>query len=189
MKNTQRPEQPSSYYNGIYKKSDKYKLDWTKSMYLKLWQKIIEHLDERDNKDQKIIDAGCGTGQLLAMLNHHGFKHAIGFDYSQTAIEIAQQIFPQIKCAHGDIFNVDFKGFDTVIATEVMEHIQNDEAIIRKIVDAGVKTVIISVPTFDDKAHVRFFEGIYDTGGRYGKFFKEFTVEKIGGWILLVGRN
>lgn len=187
MKNTLRAEQPANYYDKVYKKSESYKMDWTKSRYLKLWEKIIDALG--NDKDQKIIDAGCGTGQLLSMLNHHGFKHAIGFDYSQTAIEIAQQIFPKIKCAHGDIFKTDFNGFDTVITTEVMEHIQNDEEVLRRIVDSGVKTVILSVPTFDDKAHVRFFEGIYDTGGRYGKFFKEFTVEKIGGWILLVGRN
>lgn len=187
MKNTQRPEQPAAYYDKVYKKADQYKLDWTKSRYIKLWEKIVENLG--DNKNQKIIDAGCGTGQLLAMLNHHGFKHAIGFDYSQTAIEIAQQIFPQIKCAHGDIFKVDFKGFDTVITTEVMEHIQNDEEVLRRIVESGVKTVILSVPTFDDKAHVRYFEGTYDVGHRYGKYFKSYIVEKIGPWLLLVGRN
>ncbi len=59
------------------------------------WYKILHFLVYSNiknlDKNIKILDAGCGTGGLLAYLYKKGFTNLTGFDLSQHAIDFANK--------------------------------------------------------------------------------------------------
>ncbi|CAK9830573.1 EEF1A lysine methyltransferase 2 [Anthophora retusa] len=59
------------------------------------------------NKDDKIIDIGCGNGMTLIELARNGFKNLIGVDYSQKAIDLAQEILKE-----NNVSNINLKVYD-----------------------------------------------------------------------------
>ncbi|OAD57966.1 Methyltransferase-like protein 10 [Eufriesea mexicana] len=64
------------------------------------------------NKDEKIIDLGCGNGITLVELAQQGFKNLIGIDYSQKAVDLASEILKennmsQIELKIYDILNTE----------------------------------------------------------------------------------
>ncbi|XP_017878868.1 EEF1A lysine methyltransferase 2-like isoform X1 [Ceratina calcarata] len=52
------------------------------------------------NKDDKIIDVGCGNGMTLIELAKKGFENLIGIDYSQKAIDLAREVFVENNTSH-----------------------------------------------------------------------------------------
>jgi trans-aconitate methyltransferase len=187
MVETKRKEQGSAYYDAAYTKAQKaYNVHYTKSRYYKMFQAVMAFMP--DNKSIPVLDIGCGPGQLTAMLADNGWN-VFGFDYSPKAIEMAQRLFPQhshrFYCA--DMRQMTVHNGDTVIMTEVLEHIQDDLEILKRFsVD---RHVILTVPSFDDPAHVRYFTSTADVTQRYGPMFKNFAILKVGPWFVFYGDN
>ena len=44
-----------------------------------------------DWNGKRVIDIGCGTGEVAARIAKDGAEHVFGVDYATTAIEIANQ--------------------------------------------------------------------------------------------------
>jgi len=65
---------------------------------------------------------------------------------------------------------------DVVVLLEVLEHIEQDIYVL-SIIPLG-KQVVITVPNFDAKGHVRFFDNLDVIKERYG-FLIEFGEEQI----------
>jgi SAM-dependent methyltransferase len=78
----------------------------------------------------RVLDVGCGRGTLLAWLKSEKRK-LYGFDISPTAVRIAKRINKGANCFVADARDMPFKSntFDYTICTEVLEHIEGDEAI------------------------------------------------------------
>lgn len=53
--------------------------------------KLVDYVDLHYPKSAKILDVGCGNGQLLFALASRGFSHLEGVDYSQPAISLAKK--------------------------------------------------------------------------------------------------
>lgn len=70
-------------------------------------------------KNAKILDAGCGPGAMLPMLQKYG--DVIGVDISDEALKHAKKRGKVIK---GDVTNLDFKDntFDVVLCMDVLYH-------------------------------------------------------------------
>lgn len=115
-------------------------------------------------KNEKILDAGCGTGDLfLKILKYRGHRtnYIIGIDISEPNIDILNEKLAglenkvywdeNIKAIIGDIRElkkIKSNTFDKVICSEVLEHIKDigkalDE--IKRITKVGGK-IIITVP-------------------------------------------
>ncbi|KOC63030.1 Methyltransferase-like protein 10 [Habropoda laboriosa] len=79
--------------------------------------KIIQciNMQLKVNKDDKIIDIGCGNGMTLIELARNGFKKLIGIDYSQKAIELAKEILKENNISH-----INLKVYD-ILNTEDFE--------------------------------------------------------------------
>ena len=76
------------------------------------------------SESQTIADVGCGTGHLLHYLREQAeFGKATGFDFSPEAIKIAKGLFPSFDFYEFDIYTVKDQKFDTVLCTEVIEHL------------------------------------------------------------------
>lgn len=84
----------------------------------------------------KVLDLGCGGGLLCEPLARLGAK-VIGIDSSQSAVEqgkkrsLGLDLDIQYYCQ--DILSVDFKNdFDILIASEIIEHIEDKKNFIKK---------------------------------------------------------
>ena len=85
-------------------------------------------------KESKILDVGCGPGELVIKL-HEYFDTLIGLDIASEMIEIANR--KKLKYAPnsnltfeiGDIENLKFRNetFDLIVCSGVVEYLNNDE--------------------------------------------------------------
>jgi SAM-dependent methyltransferase len=73
----------------------------------------------------RILDLGCGRGQLTALLA--GLGPATGIDLSKTAVAAARERWPDVRWIAGDLFAADLPaaGFDVVVSQEVLEHVED----------------------------------------------------------------
>lgn len=81
---------------------------------------LIELLDE---KKLKILDLGCGGGNLTKEICDRGHE-VTGIDLSQNQIEFAKKCYPEIKFFVSDALALDFdQEFDAVISNAVLHWI------------------------------------------------------------------
>lgn len=128
---------------------------------------------------KKILDAGCGVGQISKVLKEAGFE-VTGIDISQQAINEARQNFSNVEFIRSSIdsrlpFNNE--SFDAIYCTEVIEHVYDTDTAIQemaRVLKRGgvlfistpyhglVKSLIIVLSKFErhfspNKSHIRFF--------------------------------
>jgi SAM-dependent methyltransferase len=99
----------------------------------------------------RVLDIGTGTGANLRMLRDLGFGDVTGLDTSDVAISYcASKGLGTVR--KGDICALPFAdgSFDAVLATDVLEHVDDDEMAAREIarVLAPGGRVLITVPAF-----------------------------------------
>jgi SAM-dependent methyltransferase len=103
----------------------------------------------------RILDLGCGAGDLLAALHSAGYTDVHGVDASAEQVAIAARQFPAVEQA--DVFEyLQREGvgpFDVVTAYDLIEHLTRDEAILflclvhRSLSPGG--TLILQMPNGD----------------------------------------
>lgn len=82
-----------------------------------------------ENRDIRILEAGCGTGNLLLFLQQVGYTNVTGVDASIQQIEICKQRgLSQIYCMNILEFLQDQEEeFDYIIAFDLVEHLTRQE--------------------------------------------------------------
>jgi len=82
----------------------------------------------------KILDLGCGTGNLSAQLLECVPVNAIGIDKSPQMLNKASKKALQVLCADADhnLLPLKERSFDLVIGAYVIHHIKNSNALIRE---------------------------------------------------------
>jgi len=85
------------------------------------------------DKNTKILDLGCGSGDLIYFLDKKGYEYIEGVDISYQQIQLAHKL--NIKnVSFGDIYgNLASKksnSFDVVVSFDVLEHLDNDELLV-----------------------------------------------------------
>jgi 2-polyprenyl-3-methyl-5-hydroxy-6-metoxy-1,4-benzoquinol methylase len=163
-------EKNKDYYNEIYLSGGsgkEYLKEPKDCIYYPIWNRIIFSLDSRE----KIFELGCGVGQLAKLLINNKRNYVRGVDFSDIAIQKAkennreqQDKFLVANLYDEETYDLDY---DTIIACEVLEHIEFDLEIINKIKKNTM--VYFSVPNFNSQSHVRFFTKIEDIIHRYNK--------------------
>jgi trans-aconitate methyltransferase len=82
---------------------------------------------------ERILDLGCGTGQLTAKIAESGAS-VLGLDRSPEMIGQARQNFPGLEFRLGDGANFSFPGeFDAVFSNAALHWIPEAENVIRSI--------------------------------------------------------
>lgn len=80
-------------------------------------------------KGNKVVDIGCGVGELLSILKARG-KLVAGVEPARGMRELAQKINPDIPVSAN--LNLNEK-VDSVVMLDVLEHIEDDTEQVRKI--------------------------------------------------------
>jgi len=76
-----------------------------------------------------ILDAGCGTGWVMAFLARNGFN-VIGLDMSRNSLEVSKRLFSgteaEAKIVLGSVHQIPFPNshFGTVVLFDVLEHVK-----------------------------------------------------------------
>ena len=166
------------YYNRVYASSEEYRKNPLDSRYINIWKDILRLTDE---SNETIIEIGCGSGQLARLLLDNGRNYIAGFDYSENAIKIAKDLNTQYSNLFSvkDIYKIKYNELkaDTIICTEVLEHLEDDLFVI-DVIPSGTR-FIFSVPDFWYKSHKRIFKNILDIKTRYaGLEINNFYVHK-----------
>ena len=102
-----------------------------------------------------ILDVGCGFGYGSAMLLQMCAKAStvVAIDASSTALSYAKRHHPEPIYMRADAQGLPFKdmSFDSVVALEVIEHVDNDTYLLREVHrvlrDEGI--LILSTPNVD----------------------------------------
>lgn len=100
---------------------------WTKSLitsdYSLKYLDFLKYIDSDLKSGSKVIEAGCGTGQTLALFSTH--HETFGIDMSPAALQHAKK-----NCRHvvlANIFDMPFQNntFDFIYNSGVIEHFKD----------------------------------------------------------------
>ena len=102
-------------------------------------------------RTDRVLDIGTGTGANLRLLRDLGFTEVTGLDASEEAIGYcASKGLGAVR--KGDTCALPFAdgSFDLVLATDVIEHVDDDDAAVREVsrVLARGGKALITVPAF-----------------------------------------
>ena len=121
------------------------------------WFKVRRFFFSREIKklistNFKILDIGSSSGTNLRMLEEMGYTNYTGLDFSDFAINACKKKGFK-KIIKGDVCKLPFKSnsIDFVIASDIIEHIENDSLAMSEIYRVLKKNsfAIITVPAFN----------------------------------------
>ncbi len=118
-----------------------------------------------------VLDAGCGEGRTLQLLEQRGYQ-VVGTDLSKQCLLRAQSKNPFLALVSARLEFLPFpsESFDALIAGEVLEHIDNDELAVKEFYRVLRKggIAIITVP-----AHPRLWSLDDEWSGHKRRYKKE----------------
>lgn len=85
-----------------------------------------------------LLDIGCGNGALTASLAKRGAS-VTGMDLSESGIALAKAAHPDVRFEVGSVYDdlhARFGAFDRVVALEVIEHLYDPRAFLRRAFEA-----------------------------------------------------
>lgn len=124
---------------------------WDPRLYAKYADTLMpeRNASQRDAGCQRVLDVGCGVGQVVARLQEAGFE-AHGLDVSRPNIERARKVSERCRLYDGKKLPYPDQHFASAGALNVLEHVDEPEAFIQEIVrvvEPGGK-VVLSSPNF-----------------------------------------
>lgn len=99
--------------------------------------------------NSKVLDLGCGDGDLLSLLIKHKSCHGTGIEINEKAIYNCVE--KGLSVSHGDIDtglkDYSSKRFDYVILNESLQQVLHPEKVILEALRVG-KKVLVGIPNF-----------------------------------------
>ena len=138
-------------------------------------------------KTDKVLEAGCGKGQIVAAFDYLGID-VVGLDFSEDIIQEINEYRPDLKVLAGDIRNLQFKDneFSVYLSFGVIEHFDNPkdvEIILNEAKRVTSRLIYFSVPYFSPaiKSRSNTLKSA-DTTGKdkfYQYYFDKNEIEKL----------
>jgi len=90
-----------------------------------------------DVNNKKILDIGCGRGEMISWCVSNGASYSVGIDYSINAIKLCKENSSRMRSTYMNRFNFKVMNaknleygnnfFDIVLLSEIYEHLYPDE--------------------------------------------------------------
>ena len=144
--------------------SDQY---WSKALDGYLLPEYKELFLKYFKPNQKILEAGCGVGQVVLAMRKNGFN-CYGLDFAEKIITTLNKKFPDVPFDQGDIRNLPYekKSFDGYISLGVIEHFLSGQKLMlseaARIIKPGGH-IIISVPALNNFRKSKIKKGDYQS--------------------------
>lgn len=114
---------------------------WNPALYVQrhsfvydLGQELVEMIDAQPG--ERILDIGCGTGQLTAQLAERG-ADVLGIDLSPAMIDAARQAHPEIDFQVADVSTLEIsRSFDAVFSNATLHWVTHERDAARNMADA-----------------------------------------------------
>lgn len=112
---------------------------------------------------ETFIDVGCALGHSTARMAEHRPGQWTGLDFDADAIHEAQERFPDIEFIYSPDYDLVHaahgRRFDSVICSEVLEHVENDVEFLRRLAELATCRVVLTTPSrpIDDPGHLRCY--------------------------------
>ena len=82
------------------------------------WKSISEHCDYFIHEDDKVLEIGSGTGDLLGYAKA---TYKVGLDFSEKMLEASRANYPEIDFRYGTAENLDIsEKFDVVVLSNIV---------------------------------------------------------------------
>jgi SAM-dependent methyltransferase len=169
------PEEGVDFYDSLHSESN---VPETRALYYPLLRKVVENLQGHGSR--LILEVGCGNGFLAEMILLEHADAYRGFDFSPIAVQNASGRTGRPELFfRGDALDAGSYAseYDTIVCTEVLEHIDADLDVIRLWRDGT--WCVCTVPNFDYAGHVRFFRTPDEVVARYGRLIDIRAVIKV----------
>ena len=115
-----------------------------------------------DPRGLRVLDLGCGGGHNGALLKHAGAREVVGIELHAGAAAQARKRLDAVvqgNLAHLDLAQLGDEPFDAILASDVLEHLAEPEAVLARALTrlrpGGV--VVVSLPNV---AHVVVFANL-----------------------------
>ncbi|MDD2707154.1 MAG: class I SAM-dependent methyltransferase [Verrucomicrobiae bacterium] len=112
------------------------------------------------NFQSKILDVGCGTGNLIHYLVRKGYDQAVGVDMSAIYVDEAQKKGVPVRRGKAEELPFDNQMFDAVIMEQVLEHVINPARAFKEarrvLKNNGI--LFVGVPDAARYGDIRFFD-------------------------------
>lgn len=180
-RNTSRPalregQQDSTFYDRTFDGDDYWRRHYTGVEHYCCWTFLIDRLRRRGTR--RLIEIGCGTGQLAAAMRDAGIlDDYCGFDFSERRIGQARIACPGWRFEVADAFGTNLFAtfdYDCALSTEFLEHVEGDLDALRRL-PAGTY-FIGTVPNYPFVSHVRHFQDASQVAERYGQVLEQIDV-------------
>lgn len=131
----------------------------------------------------KVLEAGCGVGQVVLALRAHGYN-CFGIDYAENTIKLLNQQFPDVPFDHGDIRHLPYanNSFDGYISLGVIEHFSEGQERMLQEAARVVKPggwLFLSVPALNGWRRFRSKAGLYERRATAPFFEACYSVEEL----------
>lgn len=112
--------------------------------------KTIQETRPADGSLVKILDVGCGTGNITVPLGLVPNSEVVGIDMHQPNIDLTRTKIttPNVRVEFSMLQDFDISGFDYIIFTEVLEHIPGYGALLEDISRRAKPTMqlLVTIP-------------------------------------------
>jgi SAM-dependent methyltransferase len=136
----------------------------------------------------KVLEVGCGLGQLLEILNRDGCE-AEGVDISEYAVQRCREKGLRARVANAENLPFEDSSFDYVVGEHLLEHCDDPMKALREMLRVAKNGVVVIVPghTGRDLTHRRHYtremveELCRKLDGYKAKFWQ---VDGVPDWVL-----
>ena len=129
----------------------KYHVQEDKHWWFESRRDMVIKLLRQSDRNSKILEIGCSGGPLIRALNKLGYNDVHGIDISEPAIDLCKlREISNTSVMDGSRPDFGDGQFDVVIASDVLEHIEDEEKALcewNRILKPSGK-LIVFVPAF-----------------------------------------